>query len=538
YGGLVNMPSPHGGTGFFRVEKFGNRWTFVDPLGNAFWLFSVYSACPSGLNSSVNLSGWATHLNERLLSWGFNALGEFTSTCDTPIGAHGYTRYDSPRMPVIMIIDTAQDALFNPTSPAASLPEAVKSISMGVPKTTWTGWKGPLPDVYDPKFTTAYNNEVAYWMQQYTGGFADKSWILGITTDDADDLFGFKSGGNAPVNNYPNPAFLVATAQFQYTTAENPKGVAWIDPTLYSKYAWVNFLKQKYSSIAALNSAWGTGGFYTSFEDAGGYGTGTGVIDEDGRHTHWMGNDPYTLNGTRTAFGNVCLSKCRSASAGVQTDLNAFLYQFVKEYATVAVTAIRAVDKNHLIFGPAAINNYGAKARDQVLQGLSDGGIDVFQYNYDPAFGPMAASMRDNNRSYDLIGKPAFIWYSVTANPDSTLSGLAPAYGLYNFPTQGARGQHYSTVDIPQFLSAQGSNGDHYILGIDWWDVYDDHTQNTNWGLITNGDNAYDGKASTIAIGADSWGFKTGGEAADYGDFLDSVRQANLDALRQIVAGK
>lgn len=539
YGGLVNMHSPKGGTGYFRVEKFGSRWMFVDPLGNAFWLLSVYSACPAPLHPSVSLTNWGPHLNERLKSWGFNTLGEFTSTCDSPIGTHGGSTYDSPRMPVIMIIGAVQDALFNPLSPAVKLPEAVKNISAGVPQTTWSGYRGALPDVYDPKFTTAYHNEVAYWMQQYTGGFADKSWILGITTDDADNLFGFKSGGDAPVNNYPNPAFLVATAQFQYTAAENPAGVPWIDPKLYSKYAWINFLKLKYAnSIAALNAAWGTGGFYTSFDDAGGYGIGTGVIDEDGRHTAWMGNDPFMLNGTRRAYGTACANNCISASAGVQADINAFLYQFVKEYATVAVAAIRAVDKNHLIFGPAAINNYGAKARDQVLQGLSDGGIDVFQFNYDPAFGPQAGSMAQNDASYNLTKKPAFIWYSVIANPDSTLSGEPPPYGEYDFPTQAARAQHYSNVDIPNFLNAKGADGDYYVLGIDWWDVYDDHTQNTNWGLITNSDNAYDGKAARIASGMDSWGFTTGGEAANYGDFLDGVTQANLNALRHIVAGR
>ncbi|MGH9434925.1 MAG: hypothetical protein ACRD06_02880 [Terriglobia bacterium] len=46
------------------------------------------------------------------------------------------------------------------------------------------------------------------------------------------------------------------------------------------------------------------------------------------------------------------------------------------------------------------------------------------------------------------------------------------------------------------------------------------------------------GKAARIAPGADSWGFTTGGEAADDGDFLDGVTQANVDALRQMVAGK
>lgn len=170
-----------------------------------------------------------------------------------------------------------------------------------------------------------------------------------------------------------------------------------------------------------------------------------------------------------------------------------------------AVTAIRAVDKNHLIFGPAAINNFGAKARDQVLQGLSDVGIDVLQFSYDPAYGPEAGGMAQNNASYDLTKKPAFIWYSVVANPDSTLSGEPPSYGEYDFPTQEARAQHYSNADVPNFLNAKGADGDYYVLGIDWWDVYDDHTQNANWGLITNSNNPYDGKAARIAPGVDSW---------------------------------
>ncbi len=53
YGGFVAKPSPKGASGFFRVEKFGNRWMFVTPDGNAFWLRSVYHANDAFLESSV-----------------------------------------------------------------------------------------------------------------------------------------------------------------------------------------------------------------------------------------------------------------------------------------------------------------------------------------------------------------------------------------------------------------------------------------------------------------------------------------------------
>jgi hypothetical protein len=43
------------------------------------------------------------------------------------------------------------------------------------------------------------------------------------------------------------------------------------------------------------------------------------------------------------------------------------------------------------------------------------------------------------------------------------------------------------------FFSTKGSNGDNYILGIHWWGLSDGNIyENTNWGLITRHDNAYD----------------------------------------------
>ena len=78
--------------------------------------------------------------------------------------------------------------------------------------------------------------------------------------------------------------FLIAVANF--TTSDHN------DPKLYAKYAWSAFLQKKYDTIAALNAAWGSD--YTSFGDDGGYGAGTGVLDEDGRHKAWLGADPYS----------------------------------------------------------------------------------------------------------------------------------------------------------------------------------------------------------------------------------------------------
>ncbi len=169
--------------------------------------------------------------------------------------------------------------------------------------------------------------------------------------------------------------------------------------------------------------------------------------------------------------------------------------------------------------------------------GLSGARIDVFCFNYDPSFGPMAGSMAENNQSYDLVGKPAFMWYEVTAQADSAWSGSPPFYGQADFPTQAARGTHYATVDIPNFLNAKGRNGDYYVVGFNWWELTDSGPgEHANEGFISNKDNAYNGQEAVIARGTDPWGFPTGGEAANYGDFLNSVRSANLNVLRSLIA--
>jgi hypothetical protein len=40
-------------------------------------------------------------------------------------------------------------------------------------------------------------------------------------------------------------------------------------------------------------------------------------------------------------------------------------------------------------------------------------------------------------------------------------------------------------------------------------------------------DNAYNGKEAVVGTGSDAWGFVTGGEEKNYGDFLDYVKTTN-----------
>ena len=148
--------------------------------------------------------------------------------------------------------------------------------------------------------------ELGVQINDFPGGFNTISWIPAISLGDADQVFMFKGNGTR-FPEYPHPAMFVATSAFNYNLP--PVNGKWLRPILYSKAAWAcnaiandsqnfppgqSFLEKKYGTIAALNQAWGTGNFYTSFCDDGGFGTGTGVLDEDGRHVAWFGNDYFT----------------------------------------------------------------------------------------------------------------------------------------------------------------------------------------------------------------------------------------------------
>jgi hypothetical protein len=71
-------------------------------------------------------------------------------------------------------------------------------------------------------------------------------------------------------------------------------------------------------------------------------------------------------------------------------------------------------------------------------------------------------------------------------------------------------------------------------VGLLFWALTDSLGEGQNWGLVSLLDNAYDGREAVRAAGRDAWGYPTGGEERDYGDFISSVRHANLSALQTI----
>jgi len=493
------------------------RWNFVSPMGNALYLRAVQNPTYAAIDPEVmqarygsDHTSWFTRNLKRMQAWGFNAIGDYAHLAFLPVGNQaGGPGGAAVKMPFILMLRAAAEAAVHPDRCGYKQP--IKDIIAGVPS-KYGIWDGtPMMDPFDPMWQACVNAEIKEWRSLFAGGeFKNIPWIVGITTEDADYLWALKGTGDNPVkpNSYPQMGFLIAVANFTYSDHSDPK--------LYAKYAWSAYLQKKYATVAALNSAWGSA--YTSFGDDGGYGAGTGVLDEDGRHKSWMGADPYMLAGAKPA---------------VQADLDAFLYQYVFQFESVEVQAVRAYDKNHLIFGPNALGGAGAYGtRPQVLPALVDAGVDVLILDYDSVYPQNVATA---TAAYQKTGKPVLLWYGLSANQDSYWHPQ-PASNDADYPTQAKRGQVYA-ADQQNIFNAQAADGSFPIMGVDFWGLTDDNRgEHTNWGLISNRDNAYDGQCAVRAASRDQWGAPCGGETADYGDFLSAVINVNAAIVQQMTS--
>ena len=528
YGGLTALPVPGcPQTGYFQLQKFSSRWVLATPSCNTFYQRAVYDADFGYISSDIlnarydnDKSKWATHALQRMQAYGFNSLDIYYSTYMLPTGTYGSQTGASIQVPFFLFWTATNDVVNHPAS--LGLTEAIKDLCAGQSDNGFNGYCGYTLDVFDAKWTAANNAELGIQATgsaaTYTGGFANNPWIIAISLGDSDMLFAIKGNGAGTngVPQYPHGGMLIATAAFDY-------GSAWQDPSLYSKYAWAcnsgnSYLEKKYGNIAALNTAWGTGGFYTSFCDAGGFGTGTGVLDEDGRHTSWFGSDYYNQKGMNT---------------NLLADLNAFLYQFAYQAYAAQITALRGYDTNHLF----ACGNFGGSGdggvRPQVMQALRDAGCNMTVLNWDSTY--PAASLAANQAAYDAAGLPTALWYGSTAQADSDMAAY-PHSGApdADYSTQAQRGQQYAT-DQPALFTAQGTNGDYFVVGTSFWSLTDNGSEKSNWGLLSLNDNAYDGLCAVMNPSTDPWGIACGGEAANYGDFLDAVTQTNAGIVQQLL---
>ena len=532
YSGLTAAPvqgcTP---TGYFQLQKTNSRWVYATPqYCNTFHQLAVYDTDPRFLLPDIyasryggDQSKWATHSLQREMTYGFNSNDIFYSNYVLPVAT-----YSGPgasiKLPFLLFFATTEDAIYNPAY--IGLPEAVKNLCAGQDSNGYGKFCNYTLDVVDPSWTAGSLGEVALQTSIFTGGFNTDPWIIAISLGDADEFFMFKGNGTG---GYPHPAMVVATSAFNYNLP--PVNGNWQRPILYSKAAWAcnaaandstnfppgqSYLESKYHSIGALNSAWGSS--YSSFCDAGGFGTGTGVIDEDGRHTGWFGTDYFNQSGM---------------NAKLKADLDQYLYTMAYQYYAPQVNAVRGYDTNHLLMCgvQGGVGAYGM--RTVVAQAFRDAGCQIMVLSWNSTNPTQAQS--SNQAIYDLMGLPVTIFYGSSAQADSDFSNYPNNGAAYaNFPTQQNRAQHYDS-DTQAIYGTQGSNGDYFAMGIDFWSLTDNGTTYSNLGLMSLSDNSYDGNCAVIAFSIDQWSYPCGGEAANYGDFTDGVTQTNSNSLQQLI---
>ena len=392
---VVNDPAT-GPVGYYRIGLIGDRYVMVDPEGWCLLPRGVWGAADAtiadGSSGSIFHNGVVQNIgfdpgrhsnlenyygtNEvapRLTRLGFNFFGGYSPaamswtsprlgvsvTAGSPNGVVPTQRKDSPdRKPFEYFISHQKQAMRW---------GMVKNIAAGI--TGNRKFIGPsyMPDVFDDpdvvpgapgRYKTACDGTVpnlirdtniattnAQWETNWTGDPEypppyTNPWMIYVDMWERDWLCG-------QAEYHRHLGYSVFCSPPSYTSYVDPGGVTrtltGADQTNYSKIAFSNWLKTKYTTIGALNAAWATDNFYTTFDSAGGYGVGTGVLDEDGKKS-WLGWNGSSAEG-------VSLSTC---SQTVRDDLDDLMEYFFEQLFRLTCAGMRAACPNVLLFCPAS----------------------------------------------------------------------------------------------------------------------------------------------------------------------------------------
>ncbi len=548
YGGITAVRCRSGSAPHFYTQKIGSRWWICDPAGNGFFLKGVYDVVANNNSAETTFiqtkyafplsnwtANWALQQVRRLHAWGFNMVADYSIaelTPSTTDSAWGTSDNTIPiKMPFSVQEQVSHAAFKNIDGCGVGSP--LKDIMNGVGR-AYTGYRYNFGDYFDPSFGNCAANVIANdtWGLQQALKSKYSNYLIYVTIDESDQTGmldqgpDFPSiGANGRAGSGPDPsaqAARIALISAPTQTSNKSQGVTYSDTTVYTKQELSKWLAARYANnITALNNAWGSR--YTTFGTAGGWGSGSGVLDEDGScpargsGNCWVG-DPYTL-GKSAAFPV-------AETAAMQTDMSAFYVHYLDEYFRILTAAFRKAAPGVLL--QMQLGGWGAPPRGEVLTEAAKF-LDLPILATVPPW--PCANCTDTQSRIDLTARylgdhPWINWAGFWAQPDSAESAYATSNPSY-YSTQAARGEGYQSM-MSAFVNAKDSTGTYDIVGFDWWGMYDMDSQKANWGLLSPHDNPYDGKSATISgTGPDQWGYPTGGERANYGNFLSAVIAAN-----------
>lgn len=348
FGGLIGSGEKLGlkKTGFFHVEKKGEKWFLADPDGNAFFHLGICSfgaggEDPTYVEGRENIYEWLPPKEGDFKSawnpdgyWSTRAVSFYKANVVRKYGA----AYDGDTH-VKRLIDRVKKFGFNSVgafSGAAGVAKQEKFPYVAhLPLGEWSLGKAipGVRGVFDP--------------------FDDK--ILAKM----DELFSKSVAAEAD-----NPLIIGYFLENEQAFEDIPRAIPALDGKYPCKLKLVEMLKDKYKDIAAFNTAWGTNA--GSFDD--------------------LKNQGLPVK-TKASF----------------EDMQAYDEKLIDAYYKAIVDTFRKYDKNHMLIG----NRWQpGTANSEILCRVAGKYMDIISINYYTS-GIDAAFIR---RLYDWTGKKPQFW--------------------------------------------------------------------------------------------------------------------------------
>ncbi|ELR18241.1 EGFlike domain containing protein [Acanthamoeba castellanii str. Neff] len=400
---------------FFSVGKSSSgAWWFIDPKGAKFFSHGVdvvtYSGdSPAGGTSAYNAavkakfgsqSAWADSVVSRLNSWKLNTLGAWSDTVVITKGLP-YTR----------------------------------ALSLGKGFDTWLG--GLFPDVFNPAWAASVMTEAQAGCSPYRndtkliGYFLDNEKVLNETLVYAAQMW-WGPIGDRGQDDWRRPGTILDQMLISLST------------TAPGRVRAVSFLKSKYPTIQALNTAWGT--TYASYD---------------------------------------AITTIPAASTAHTTDSNNFGYLAAAQFFNVTRTAIRTYDPYHMLLG---VRFVGAPT-EGVLRAAGEYNDVVSINSYPSTSEPSGPPTSRITTIYNAAKKPILIGEFAYKAADSGLPNTKGA-GLL-VATQALRAEGYKNYTT-KLAPLPG------LVGFHWFQWSDQPAEgrgsdgeNSNFGLVNKNDATY-----------------------------------------------
>jgi hypothetical protein len=577
YGGYVAIKSQKPSNGYFTVEKIGNRWWFITPAGHAFVALSVsgVSRSPSdgtdrdgkGYKDYVPIKygegggNWARRWEQaaidRLSSWGFNTIGTFS-----------YGVQDLKRMPFYQTLRLSNYAV----------------IKDGPVGNIWTETGGgAFPDIYHPQFQTFIDQR----MQGFAAG-KDNPWVLGLFVDQMDELRGFdgshihlgwgalvgkrqiKRADKQPVDNYYKSEFI------RFLGGRYKGDVAALNAAWGTEYASFDAIQDQ-----GVDEKFGKGndpqvaGHPKFREDLDAFEQKVAADYTRMIITTVRKHDPNHLILSPNMGFEAKATVVRGFVEGGGFDVyvarwGGESYDMVKRPIVGAKAGYLTADHD------SPLRFEGRVTRCEIVDDpkhmkLVKCWTDDMDIWWEHAGNPLRMSFRDvpapDRQGIDSAAlwdaqmlksgkeQDGTSWFLVrprspyrTGTADELVQqiklalekGATPRFERFSYggcKTQNERAEKWRAA-LHEAVTEKSPSGDYFRIGQNWWKYSDNGwtywLERYNFGLVTQKDNAYDGKQAT-RLGADGKAGTWDDEAGDYGDLLTGVTQANKGIYERIL---